>query len=111
MEYTQAERDYHKSLRGDWERFLTKAGGFTGTEDSFHAVNRSLGFNLAKTVGPLLLDIEELELEASQKALLVGSLYRKSRDQDETIDKLNSRVETQARRIKELGAADVPEMP
>ena len=115
MQYTQVEQDYHKALRGDWERFITRAGAFTGSEDSFHAVNSSLGFNLAKTVGPLIRDIEELELHASQRELLVGTLHRKSRDQDEAIDRLNSRIETQARRIKELEAkyepADLPEMP
>ena len=115
MQYTQVEKDYRTALRCDWERFITRAGAFTGSEDSFHAVNSSLGFNLAKTVGPLIRDIEELERHASQRELLVGTLYRKTGDQEEVIDRLNSRTETQARRIKELEAtyepADLPEMP
>jgi uncharacterized coiled-coil protein SlyX len=107
MLYPQTENDWRTAMRRDWEGFLTKAAEFDGTEDSFHAVNSSLGYNLAKAVGPLVLDIERLELAASQRELLISTLYRKSVDQEKTIDKLSDQGTAQQKRIKDLEALDV----
>jgi len=67
MGYTEVEQEYREGLRNGWERFLTQCATFDGSQDSFHAVNKLLGFNLAKSVGPLILDIEKLELSVEKQ--------------------------------------------
>jgi len=106
MGYTEVEQEYREGLRNGWERFLTQCATFDGSQDSFHAVNKLLGFNLAKSVGPLILDIEKLELSVSQKEILIRALYRKIDEQDKAMEKAIAKIEKQREYIKLLEIKD-----
>ena len=93
---------WRDAIHEDWQRFLTECGRFTGTLESFREVNKTLGYNLAKCVGPLIQDIERLEKEAAQRNTLIQTLYTTAKTQDENLDALNIQTETMAKRIKEL---------
>ena len=99
---TPTDAGWRESIRKDWQRFLTECGRFTGTLESFREVNKTLGYNLAKTVGPLIQDIARLEQEAAQRNSLIQTLYTAAKNRDEELDALNIKTETMAKRIKEL---------
>ena len=93
---------WRDAIHEDWQGFLAKARQFGGTLESFREVNQTLGYNLAKSVGPLIQDIERLEKEAAQRNTLIQTLYTTAKTQDENLDALNIQTETMAKRIKEL---------
>ena len=93
---------WRDAIHENWKRFLTECGKFTGTLESFREVNQTLGYNLAKAVGPLIQDIERLEKEAAQRNTLIQTLYTTANARDENLDALNIQTETMAKRIKEL---------
>jgi methyl-accepting chemotaxis protein len=100
MDHTEA--GWREAIHEDWQGFLAKAAQFDGTVDSFHAVNQTLGYNLAKAVGPLIQDITRLEREAAQLNTLIQTMHTRAKTQDERLDKANVQTETMAKRIKEL---------
>jgi regulator of extracellular matrix RemA (YlzA/DUF370 family) len=96
------EAGWRDAIHEDWQGFLAKARQFGGTLESFREVNQTLGYNLAKSVGPLIQDIERLEKEAAQRNTLIQTLYTTAKARDENLDALNIQTETMAKRIKEL---------
>jgi len=56
------------ALRRDWQSFANAVSGFHSdqTLETFRKVNQTLGFNLAKAVPALLLDINRKETTISQ---------------------------------------------
>ena len=100
MDHTEA--GWREAIHEDWQGFLAKARQFGGTLESFREANQTLGYSLAKCVGPLIQDIEKLEKEAAQRDTLIQTMYTRAKTQDERLDKANIKNETMAKRIKEL---------